>query len=1671
MGITVVDQKKVNDLFRIMAANPDTVSAELFEKFSQIRRKVNAKFLPEEPLGPPVSEPKKSFLEKEFKLPPVLGVTPPTGEETITVGETLQSAAKMIEPALNILNIPAEILKRSILSIKKGDIDFKETVVKPFLLPFIKGSIFGEFTSEGETPEDTATFNVLEQIGVGEGPSIPAPDFMKKIGVEKFTARGLAEFGLEVAADVFAFGNIGKILNKVKNVGVGGLTDVERGALRKFGKEFEELTGDELKQAAEKFKQAFGQDIEDISTDLVELKNTTSLTRQDDLVESISKTLQDNKKLILPNNRGILNPDKPVTGGTGREVKLLSASKINGEDVVSFGRIKKPKLTFVEEEEVELIRKLIANKKALPPPRLSDELSIELSKKVKFLGFDNVLDLEAKKIANRVINYFQITSPRLLSKIKNIIFIHDRLYSKRMAEMYPFNPRLGNSLGIHDGQNKLLIIKTPSEFDPILAKQIITGEGRSLLPPLGTRKLENYLVRVMSHELGHAFDNRFGRISVKTKTEREALAEKFEIAGERKFEESGFVASLPTEPSQVKFSSLSETEQESANNLVSMTSGFVGRDEAANIVRGIDVEENIVKSVDKNITNIKEHNSTRDAAFDEAVNAVQEQIGIKVDRSKIPYSIDAKSLDVPDVPLLTKGASKPNAIKDPKEFSKATGFGADNKIFTKKKRDAANENMTKNLNNLNIGINPADFKNLVNIGGFYVEGGLRDFGKWSRKMVDELGKYVRPHLKRIWKELKDNHPSAFKNIAGVTAQEKLASNKMNKLFDVPKEPFTDKLKRGSLMFQEQLDNRFVVVHEMERIVENSLGIKLPFDRRVSKQIALAQGRYAAAEPSLRALEVIQREIPKGLERDFASFMIAERVNELVGRGFKKVIKDIGLTQEDATNILSRLQRNMSSEEFGKFKKLSENYRDLLREDGLDVLLQEGIISQKLYDNVIKLNKKYMPFHVLNSFADGNYLSRVFGKGAFNVSSQDIIKPITGGVKGIDPDPFRRGEKILHRVYDIIARNRVSRMVGKLADTKGFETFVIRPKGDKVKIPEGFKELFWLDNGNKQRVFVDEAVHSKLMLFQEDQFSRGQRILAKLAGASLLRAGATQANLAFAFRNVLRDPQNAAILARHGLSGHAYVKAIAESFNRGDLYSLWERAGGGFATASSQLKREFIELGTVSRFDKAKGFLGSIEVAGEKILRGIQVSEDITRLNIFKTDLEKELGKEGLEQLSELIKGKRGKFFDLPKDVQNKIYNAAWESRDYLDFARAGSFIKHFNMFVPYMNADAQGKSKLIRFALSNPKKFALRIGIGSLAPLSVYAWNKSFESFERVPPWVRDNYIVVMYGQYLDSNGKQHPLYFRPPKGDVLKILVNPIENFLDFATQEDGDFLQTLRETFGDLWEDLVPRYITSPGSISPPTLRSMAEWQFNYSYFKNQRVAQETIGNFPISARNQFYDYTTETSKMIGRNFDLSPAKIDNLVQGMTGGLGKAILDGIDVGLFLTGATEERPNVLDKNGGFITKVPFLSQFFVDYTIPEDHIDRKLLEEASTRAGDRTVEEFRFASRIFEQIKENKNFTETILEIEKDKATPEIIEKVKKIISNNAKGIGIFETMLQFLPAKDKAWFLFHKLNEIEDTEMQARYIANLSLAVPSIISREVQQELLLLMPPVEKP
>lgn len=79
-------------------------------------------------------------------------------------------------------------------------------------------------------------------------------------------------------------------------------------------------------------------------------------------------------------------------------------------------------------------------------------------------------------------------------------------------------------------------------------------------------------------------------------------------------------------------------------------------------------------------------------------------------------------------------------------------FGEGNVIFSKAAADAAKDRIAERLKGgtLTTGIDPSLLKDYVQVGGYYIEGGVRTFAEWSKRMIGDFGEGVKKDLDEVW---------------------------------------------------------------------------------------------------------------------------------------------------------------------------------------------------------------------------------------------------------------------------------------------------------------------------------------------------------------------------------------------------------------------------------------------------------------------------------------------------------------------------------------------------------------------------------------------------------------------------------------------------------------------------------------------------------------------------------------------------------------------------------------------------------------------------------------------------------------------------------------------------------------------------------------------------------
>ena len=183
------------------------------------------------------------------------------------------------------------------------------------------------------------------------------------------------------------------------------------------------------------------------------------------------------------------------------------------------------------------------------------------------------------------------------------------------------------------------------------------------------------------------------------------------------------------------------------------------------------------------------------------------------------------------------------------------------------------------------------------------------------------------------------------------------------------------------------------------------------------------------------------------------------------------------------------------------------------------------------------------------------------------------------------------------------------------------------------------------------------------------------------------------------------------------------------------------------------------------------------------------------------------------------------------------------------------------------------------------------------AVITAYNLMEHPEEYAEIPQYEKDSNFVLVTGR--NENGNVDYLTF--PKGNILPVITNPIQSFLEFAAGQDS-------QTFGELATKLISGTlpvlaegatptevaIKTIGSNLPQAIKPAAENLLNKSFYKFDPKKQQTKEIVPFYLQDapdyqQTYEFTPQMYQKIGALLDASPLKVQNLMEGYLAGYSK--------------------------------------------------------------------------------------------------------------------------------------------------------------------------------------
>jgi len=674
-------------------------------------------------------------------------------------------------------------------------------------------------------------------------------------------------------------------------------------------------------------------------------------------------------------------------------------------------------------------------------------------------------------------------------------------------------------------------------------------------------------------------------------------------------------------------------------------------------------------------------------------------------------------------------------------------------------------------------------------------------------------------------------------------------------------------------------------HKLAQIVPGSLGAAEDIIRRVYAPVMNRVGR--------RDWKILEQ------------YMILRRSADLKLRKvdtrypFQEMDVPGGLSGAEVKTALNALENapGMTPERWAVITQGAEDLWRLNREQILQPMRDEGIISAEAYQNIIRENQHYIPFK-RDRFTQWVERSYVTPEANLSTTGLQAMTPMGSEAK-LAANPLLHMVNDPVKVQGMIFRNRAARSIVEALEELQEQTgeVLARREGEKTLV-DGREHIFKPEISNEEDIisFFDDGVLQRVQVpkiyaeVAKGLSSEPDNILLSIARKinAPIRYGATTYNPFFLPVNVLRDAMSAAFREKLIPFGPDYIKGLWSVIRRSADFEEAARSGA-------------LLSGVVEDMSKGRGVRSP--------LGGLSVPSNPWEAATFPFRL--------MEELNIIFeRGVRVGTFRKLRGEGIDALDAAVRSRDAtVDFAKAGNVGRVINQVIPFSNAGIQGFANMTRTIWQNPQRVAAFGSIFSSAAISARVWNMGFETSELIPDYEYTRNYVVMLGEGIRKDETKFPIYIKIPKGEIAAMLTFPAEALMHLARREDD---RSITETYLDTgWEALrastpvgeIP-LLSEEGIPMPPIVQTAVGYKTNVQMFTGAPIVP--MGEEQKPPEQQVGQKTSTTATAIGQQFKISPRKLDYALRDVAGGTGQSALWMMDTALKAVGIDPEAPGAL---------------------------------------------------------------------------------------------------------------------------------------------------------------
>ena len=692
-------------------------------------------------------------------------------------------------------------------------------------------------------------------------------------------------------------------------------------------------------------------------------------------------------------------------------------------------------------------------------------------------------------------------------------------------------------------------------------------------------------------------------------------------------------------------------------------------------------------------------------------------------------------------------------------------------------------------------------------------------------------------------------------------------------------------------------------HYIDKLSEDAKNPELKFiyDRNLN---SFAEGQYVIGVAQTdnngkkigKSINDIWKPIEEAkLTKEFSDYLVNMHNANTSERGKYIIGRDIGPTESSAI----ALELEQKHPEFKKYaKEIKEfNHNNLLN------LKDAGMITQDTIDYIETMYPNYIP--ISRSFDGNSYVEDNEKTGAAGP-----LKRLKGGSTDIQPlKDGLAGQAI--RIKRLINQNKLGQELAKtLVNAKVDENIDVEVAPSLLfeldtlvdTDQKGNKYYTYFEDGKLQKLKINDKLYESLRPSERSKLESTLPVKALQKVTNLHRSLLTSDNPVFIATNFFKDIQDGAFNSKYSKKFlKNYGKALNEIVTKGKYYESYMANGG--------MSNTYFEYDTGVK-KKGNKFV-------EKIRNANEVVEQLPRLSEFISTLE-----DG-------------------KSLNEALYNAAEITTN---FKRGGDITKAINRNgANFLNASIQGLDKQFRnFSGKNGAKgyanLLVKATVMGVAPAVLnHMLLDDDDDYEKLPESTKDLYYLFKYG-----DGK----FIRIPKGRVLSIFGSAARRTLETAEGEK------------DSWKgfkDTVVNQIAPNNPLEDNILAPIIAVKNNKTWYGGDLVSSRLQKELP---KNQYDETTDNLSKWLGAKLNVSPKKINYLIDQYSGGIGDVLLPEVTpqakknviVDKFTTDSVLKNKNV----GKFYETLEKQTQIANDsFATDEDQLQLKYLNSVSKEMGD----------------------------------------------------------------------------------------------------------------------